>query len=439
MTITHIPGYPRIGAARELKSALEAYWKGSSDEAALRAVGRALRRRHWQQQREAGLDFVTVGDFAWYDHVHNHTALFGAAPARFGAGQAVTLADYFRMARGDAQQPALEMTKWFDTNYHYLVPELSPDTVFRLNPDWLLPEVKEALAEGHRVKVALLGPLTYLHLAKSRGEIFDRLSLLPLLLNCYWALLQKLAALGVEWVQLDEPALCGELPPEWLDAYPSSYRELASAGPKLLLATYFGPVAEHAAQLKALPVAGVHLDLARAPEQLAVFLRDWPRDKVLSAGVVDGRNVWRNDLRRSLELLRPAHEQLGERLWLGASCSLLHVPHELDGEGGIPLEVRDWLAFARDKLHEVALLGRGLTEGEGGIAEALRDNSRALAARAASPLTRDPAVRKALATVTPAQETSRSPFGQSVEQQRAALRLPTRVVPVTGRAKALRV
>ena len=424
MTTTHVLGFPRIGARRELKAALESYWKGLTDESALRAAGHALRHRHWREQREAGLDYVTVGDFAWYDHVHNVTALFGTTPARFGEAKPVSLADYFRMARGDAQQPALEMTKWFDTNYHYLVPELGRETVFRLNPEWLLPEVEEAIAAGHKVKVSLLGPLSYLYLAKARGEAFDRLSLLRLLLNSYWALLQKLAGFGVEWVQLDEPVLCLDLPQAWINAYHSSYAELVTAGPKLLLATYFGSVAAHAPWLRSLPVAGLHLDLVRAPQQLETFLQHWPRDKVLSAGIVDGRNIWRNDLSRSLERLRAAHGQLGERLWLAPSCSLLHVPHDLSAETVLDPQVRDWLAFAREKLDETVTVARGLAQGETAVWRELQVSAKAAAARAHSPLTRDGRVRQRIAALQQSDEQRQSPFAARIEQQRQALSLP---------------
>ncbi|MGH8443978.1 MAG: 5-methyltetrahydropteroyltriglutamate--homocysteine S-methyltransferase, partial [Solimonas sp.] len=249
MSTAHIPGFPRIGAQRELKAAVEAHWKGALDEASLRETARVLRARHWQQQRDAGLDVVTVGDFAFYDHLHNLTALLGAAPRRYGFAGALGLPEYFAMARGTPAQPALSMKKWFDTNYHYLVPEIDADTRFQFNRDWLLPEVREAQALGHRVKVALPGPLTWLWLSSAEAG-FDKLRLLSLLLNAYWALLAELKALDVEWVQIDEPILALDLPQDWLAAFPVVYRELAGAGPKLLLATYFGSVAEHATLLK---------------------------------------------------------------------------------------------------------------------------------------------------------------------------------------------
>ena len=268
---------------------------GALPQAGLEQAARELRTRHWGLQKQAGLDYVSVGDFAWYDHVHNLTALVSAAPRRFGLKAQVDLAGYFAMARGTPQQPALAMKKWFDTNYHYLVPEIDADTRFSLNRDWLLPEVKEAQGLDHRVKVVLPGPVTWLWLSSSPAG-FDKLKLLGLLLNVYWSLLGELKALGVEWVQIDEPILSLDLPAEWLAAYPVVFCELAGAGPQILLATYFGDVAQHAAWLKQLPVAGLHLDLVRAPAQLKDFLDGWPEDKILSLGVIDGRNIWRADL-----------------------------------------------------------------------------------------------------------------------------------------------
>jgi len=285
MCAAHILGFPRIGARRELKTAVESYWKGKTTLAELQTVGRDLRAQHWTLQQRAGLDYVTVGDFAWYDHLHNATALFTSAPARFGFKEPIDVDGYFAMARGTPDAPALAMRKWFDTNYHYLVPELDWNTTFALNRRWLLPEVREALALGHSVKVALPGPLTWLWLA-SAHERFDRLHLLPPLLNAYATLLDELKNLGVAWVQIDEPILSLDLPETWLNRYAVAYRTLARADLPILLATYFGSVAEHAAMLRTLPIDGLHLDLARSPEQLDTFLADWPADKVLSATAI---------------------------------------------------------------------------------------------------------------------------------------------------------
>ncbi|HET8882933.1 MAG TPA: 5-methyltetrahydropteroyltriglutamate--homocysteine S-methyltransferase [Solimonas sp.] len=423
MTIAHIPGFPRIGARRELKSAVEAHWKGELDAAGLHEAARALRARHWQQQRNAGLDLVTVGDFAFYDHLHNLTALVGAAPARFGFDGPVDLDGYFAMARGTAGQPALAMKKWFDTNYHYLVPEIGADTRFALNRGWLLPDVREAIALGHEIKVTLPGPLTWLWLASAEPG-FDKLDLLSLLLNTYWTLLAELKALGVEWLQLDEPILTLDLPPEWTQAIATAYRELAGAGPKILLATYFGDVAAHAALLKALPVAGVHLDLVRAPRQLDAFIGDWPDDKLLSLGVVDGRNLWRSDLAAALKTLHAAKAVLGERLWIASSCSLLHVPHDLSFEDKLDPRIGNWMAFAVQKLDELALLKRALDNGEASVWRELHATAAAIEDRRRAPSTKVEAVRARVAALQAGDAQRRSPFATRITAQRAVLKLP---------------
>jgi 5-methyltetrahydropteroyltriglutamate--homocysteine methyltransferase len=423
MSVAHILGFPRIGAQRELKTAVEAHWNGALDEAGLHDVARALRRRHWQLQRDAGLDLVTVGDFAFYDHLHNVTAMIGATPLRYGFGKPAGLPEYFAMARGTLAQPALAMKKWFDTNYHYLVPEIGADTRFALNRQWLLPEVREARALGHRIKVALPGPLTWLWLSEAEAG-FDKLALLSLLLNVYWALLGELTALGVEWVQLDEPILSLDLPDDWRRAYVTAYGELAGAGPRILLTTYFGDVSEHLAMLRDLPVAGVHLDLVRAPQQLASFLGEWPQDKTLSLGVVDGRNLWRTDLAAALKTLHAANAALGERLWISTSCSLLHVPTDLSYEHQLDPRLQRWMAFAVQKLDELALLKRALRDGEAAVWRELHEAASAIADRRAAPSTCVPAVRARVAALTPADAQRRSPFAVRIAAQQAQLRLP---------------
>jgi 5-methyltetrahydropteroyltriglutamate--homocysteine methyltransferase len=278
MSAAHILGFPRMGAQRELKFALEKYWREgmtAQAESALRDTGRQLRAAHWQVQRDAGLAFVTVGDFAWYDQVLSTLAQVGGLPKRFGFDAAqLSLTQFFAMARGNAEQPAMEMTKWFDTNYHYLVPEFSADMAFGAGSDWLFDEIAEARAAGHAVKPALVGPLTLLWLGKERDGLADRLSLLPGLLGAYARILARLKEQGIEWVQMDEPIFALDLPQAWRTAAQPAYEQLAAGAPRLLLATYFDDVSEHAALLKALPVAGLHIDLARAPRQLEVFLRD---------------------------------------------------------------------------------------------------------------------------------------------------------------------
>ena len=422
MIRTHNLGFPRIGEQRELKFALEAHWRGTSDDQTLLAVGQTLRARRWQQQ--AGVELLPVGDFAWYDQVLNHCLLFGAIPARFGldAGQ-ISLSQQFQLARGNTEQPAMEMTKWFDTNYHYLAPEWHPDTRFQLHATALFAEIDEARQLGHVIKVVLIGPLTLLWLGKAKTA-FDKLALLAQLLPEYQLLLRQLAEAGVEWVQLDEPILALDLPDTWRQALFSAYRRLALAPLKLLLATYFGSVAEHAEALASLPVAGVHLDLVRAPEQLATFAAIWPAGKVLSAGIVDGRNVWRSDLDTKLELLAPWAERLGAQLWLAPSCSLLHSPIDLDLETALDPELRSWLAFAVQKLDELNILAQALAQGRNSVSAALTSSRAAHAGRRASPRIHHQAVAARLASLPTHVDIRHSPYPQRIARQRQRLQLP---------------
>jgi len=423
MTLVHNLGFPRIGPRRELKHALEAFWRAEIGEAELRAAGAELRRQNWQVQREAGVDLIPVGDFAWYDHVLTASVLFGNVPRRFGAGSP-DLRKYFAMARGAEGVPAMEMTKWFDTNYHYIVPEFGSGTRFRLVSSWVTDEVREAQALGIRAKPVLLGPLTYLWLGKEKESHFDRLSLLPALLPLYRELLSELARLGVEWIQLDEPALALDLPPAWQRQIDGVFQTLADGDPKLLLATYFGGVGHLAPRLKTLPVAGLHLDLASAPEQLDEFLRDFPEDKVLSAGVIDGRNVWRCDLDRVFRMLAPVRAQLGDRLWLAPGCSLLHCPVSLAPELEMDHEIKGWLAFAREKLVELSLLKRGLTKGRDAIVYEIAVSNGARSSRALSRRTHNPAVTAQLATVSSTDWRRGSAFAQRQRAQQLRLGLP---------------
>lgn len=430
MTTIHLLGFPRIGARRELKQLQESYWQQTIDEAALLKGARELRQRHWLLQKGAGVELAPVGDFALYDHVLDAQILVGALPARFGFdAAALTTAQYFELGRGNARQPALEMTKWFDTNYHYLVPEWHAGTAFSANPAALLAQLREAQALGLKAKPVLLGPLTLLWLGKVKGAAFDRLTLLPALLECYRELLAALAGAGAEWVQLDEPILALDLPPDWLAAFAPSYQRLAEAPVKLLLTSYFGSVAEHADLLKALPVAGLHLDLARAPQQLDAFLADWPADKVLSAGVIDGRNVWRADLGALLTPLEAARARLGERLWLAPSCSLLHCPVDLAQELALDVEVKTWLAFAVQKLNELKLLKRGLLDGRDAIAPELAGSDHAQSSRRASPHIHRPTVQARLAALAGGGDQRHRPYPQRAAAQRAWLNLP--VLPTT--------
>ncbi len=428
MAQSHILGFPRIGARRELKFALESFWKNNLPETELHRVGAQLRQRHWQQQANAGLGLVTVGDFAWYDQVLSTLALLGAIPERFGfAPTKLTLTDYFTMARGDNTHFAMEMTKWFDTNYHYLVPEWNAHTTFDGGVDWLFDELAEAQAAqlaSRSAKVVLIGPLTLLYLGKIKSGIQHKLDLLPAAIAGYQKVLQKLKAANVAWVQIDEPILALDLDADWLAAFEPTYAALSASAPSILLATYFDDVSRHAALLQHLPVAGVHFDLVRAPQQLAVHLANWPADRVLSAGVVDGRNIWRTDLDRTLALLKPAYQQLGERLWVSASCSLTHVPVDLMQEHKLDPELANWLAFACQKLDEISLLSRALddstlTDGAGFVASRAACAGRATSLRICNEL-----VQRRLADVTDAQENRQSPFIERIALQQKKWQLP---------------
>ncbi len=429
MTTTHNLGFPRIGAQRELKKALEDYWRGVISRDALEAVGRELRARHWRLQHAAGLDLIPVGDFSWYDHILDISAMLGVVPARFQwGGGTVDLDTYFRMARGRAPSgepaAACEMTKWFDTNYHYIVPEFEPGQAFQLSCYKLFDEVAEAHALGYRVKPVLPGPLTYLWLGKTRPDDFDKLELLDALLPLYGEILLRLKGLGVEWVQIDEPILALDLPQAWRSAFESAYNRLQVPGLKRLLATYFGPLRENLTLACRLPVDGLHVDAVRAAEELEPLLGWLPGYKVLSVGIIDGRNVWRTDLDGALQRLAAAKKARDERLWLAPSCSLLHVPVDLAQEQELDPEVRSWLAFAVQKSEELATLQRALDEGPASVSDRLTSARRAIAGRRRSQRIHNPAVKARTAAVNEAMTRRQRPYRERAVQQRAWLNPP---------------
>lgn len=423
--LIHNLGFPRIGRDRELKWALEAYWRGAIDGAELERRGRELRHRHWQLQADAGLELVPAGDFSWYDQVLDVTTMLGAIPQRFGwDGGAVDLDLYFAMARGRASVPACALTKWFDTNYHHLVPELTAGQPLRLATTRLLDEVAEARALGFAVKPVLVGPLTWLWLARSaacQGD--DRLHRLPEVVAVYREVLARLAALGVDWVQLDEPVLALDLPPAWRDGLAAAYGALAGRGPAILLATYFGRLGEQLEAACALPVGGLHLDGVRGGE-LEAAAALLPAGRVLSAGIVDGRNIWRTDLDAALARLRNLRERHRGPLWLAPSCALLHVPVDVAGDARLPESIRPWLAFATQKLDELAILRTALDEGEYRVAAALDEARTARAERRRSPTVHRPAVAARLAALTPADERRGADRAARAAVQRERLGLP---------------
>ncbi|MFE7582078.1 5-methyltetrahydropteroyltriglutamate--homocysteine S-methyltransferase [Streptomyces gardneri] len=424
-------GYPRQGPDRELKKAVEGYWKGRVTADALRATAAGLRRTTWRQLAAAGVDEVPTGDFSYYDHVLDTTVMVGAIPERHRAAVAADPLDgYFAMARGTQDVAPLEMTKWFDTNYHYLVPELGPDTVFTADSSRQVAALGEALAEGLGARPVLVGPVTYLLLAKPAPGVaadFDPLSLLDRLLPVYAEVLADLRAAGAEWAQLDEPALVQDRTPAELDAAARAYRDLGGLTdrPKLLVASYFDRLGDALPVLAKAPVEGLALDFTeRAAANLdALAAVGGLPGKRLVAGVVNGRNIWVNDLTASLTTLGTLLG-LADRVDVSASCSLLHVPLDAAAERDTDPQILRWLAFARQKTAEIVTLAKGLSQGTGAISAELAANRADLASRARSPITRDPAVRSRAAAVSAADTRRSQPYVDRAAAQHAALRLP---------------
>ncbi|MBI3336255.1 5-methyltetrahydropteroyltriglutamate--homocysteine S-methyltransferase [Candidatus Peregrinibacteria bacterium] len=424
-------GYPRIGEDRELKFALEGYWSGGRSSDQLESVAASIRQRNWQTQKDAGIDLISSNDFSFYDHVLDTTCLVGAIPDRFAhIDPHVSLDTYFALARGkDAPEHichgthdaisgvvAQSLRKWFDTNYHYLVPELRRDQQFQLSSDKPFREFSEALEQNIRTKPVLLGPVSYLLLGRCDGEEFDRLELLDRLLPVFGEVLQTLNAQGAEWVQLDEPTLVLDLEPKQQQAFVHAYQRLRQdAGDlNILLGTYFGALRDNLDVALSLPVDAVHLDAVEAEAETAHAVERISSDKTVSLGVVDGRNIWKNDLQRSLELLRFAKNRLGEdRLIIAPSSSLLHVPYTVQRETGLPPDVHSWLAFAREKLQEVMTLKHAL-DGNADAGVFCADRTKELDAQKNHPLVHNDSVQKQSATI----EAEGVPYRVSIDERR---------------------
>jgi len=433
MVITHNLGFPRIGAKRELKFALESYWKGESSRDTLKELGAQLRRRHWSNQ--SALNFVPVGDFAFYDQMLDMSFTLGNLPERVQGFQGDVLDNYFRVARGRSAQNAEhaaccgagvaagEMTKWFDTNYHYIVPEFTSATTFKLDASRLLEQLAEARQLGLSAKPLIVGPVTYLAQGKAKDHS-NKLALLDRILPVYAELLDTLAAQGVEWVQIDEPILVTELDADWKHAFNTAYHQLKACKVKLLLATYFGQLAENLHLAANLPVAGLHIDAINGREDVQPLLNLLPSHKVLSLGVINGRNIWKTDLNAVLDWIEPIAERLGERLWIAPSCSLLHVPVDLDSEQKLDPEVKSWLAFALQKLDELRVLASALNNGRASVKAVLDVNKAAIDARRASPRVNNPAVKAALLKITQELGKRQNPYAQRAPKQAALLKLP---------------
>ena len=439
-------GTPRIGPRRELKFALESFWSGATDERVLLETGAGLRADNWARQKKLGVTVIPSNDFSFYDQVLDTSVMVGAIPEIYRwDGGPVPLATYFAMARGAQGEthepgcghahhghdtahgvPALEMTKWFDTNYHYMVPELAKDQKFSLASRKPIEEYEEALALGHQTRPVLVGPVTFLKLAKSKDAGFNALSLLDRLLPVYIEVLRELVYRGAEWVQIDEPCLVLDLDIVGQKALHYVYAEIARAVPqlKIMLATYFGGLGGNRDTALALPVAGLHLDLVRAPDQIN-DLEGLPKDRVLSLGVIDGRNIWRADLSRVLDRLEPVVAKLGkDRVQIAPSCSLLHVPIDLALETGLDPEVKNWLAFSVQKIEELTALGTALAGGRGTTAARLNTSDKVAASRKASPRIHDVKVAARVAGIDDAMRRRASVFAERVGVQHERFNLP---------------
>ncbi|TDD06041.1 5-methyltetrahydropteroyltriglutamate--homocysteine S-methyltransferase [Saccharopolyspora terrae] len=418
-------GHPRIGPNRELKRALESYWAGRSVEADLREVARRLWEDTWRGLAEAGLDSVPGNTFSYYDHVLDTAVTFGAVPRRYAELGLGALDTYFAMARGTEAVPPLEMTKWFDTNYHYLVPEIGPDTSFSLTDRTAVEQFLQARELGVEIRPVLVGPLTFLLLSKPSEEDFDPLDKLAELTDAYEQLLGELHRAGARWVQLDEPALAADRTPQELDALRNTYRRLGDLAerPAILTACYFGDPGDALGVLAAAPIEGLALDLVTEPSTAdRVVATPGLRDKALVAGVIDGRNIWRADLDRCMTAAATLLGSAGE-VSIGTSCSLLHVPYDVDAETNLDPQVKPWLSFAAQKVREVVTLGRALREGREVVEPELIEARAAVADRVRAERVRDNRVRARLDSLRP-QDSRRTDYAKRREAQQKSLRLP---------------
>mgnify|MGYP005843013049 CR=1 FL=1 len=419
-------GFPRIGAKRELKKATEAYWKGDIDRAGLLDVGAQIRAANWRLQQAAGIDVIPSNDFSFYDQGLDMAATVGAVPSRFGhAGGPVDLDTYFAMARGREDTPAMEMTKWFDTNYHYIVPEFRADQDFELCSRKAVDEYLEARALGIETRPVLLGPVSFLALGKAKEDSLQPMSLLDRLLPVYKQLLDMLGAAGARWVQMDEPILALDAPDAQREACLTAYTDLSGVAPKLMIATYFEALRDNMEMAAALPVSGLHVDLVRAPEQLDTALETLPAHMILSLGVVDGRNIWRNDLSRTLQTIEAATAARGrDRIEVAPSCSLLHCPVDLDNETRLDDELRSWLAFSKQKLAEVVALATAADEGKAAVADDIEASDAAIASRRSSSRIHRTRVREQLKSIDAKAVERTSPYEARRRKQREHLALP---------------
>lgn len=432
MALIHNLGFPRIGRQRQLKFALEKFWRGEQDASQLHNTAAQLRIEHWQLQQD--LDWLPVGDFSLYDHVLDTSVMVGNLPAR--AQQGAPLQQYFLAARGQADQQsccsqtaAAAMTKWFNSNYHYMVPEFSAATQFAANPAHLLEQWQEAAQQGIDGKPVILGPLSYLKLGKA-SDNSDVLDLLPSLLACYQEIFNQLADAGVSWVQIDEPILVTDLDRRWQQAFEQAYFQFGKAPVKLLLTSYFGELGDNLPLACGLPVAGLHIDAVSSGRHEIIKVVDWlSAHQVVSLGVIDGRNIWKTDLQDWLTVLTPLQARLGDRLWLAPSCSLLHVPVDVEAETALDPEIKSWLAFAVQKIDELKLLKQALNAGEHQVADLLGQHQQAITSRRQSAKNHNPQIRQRAAAISRNMQARQSSYTSRAHKQQQRLNLP--LLPTT--------
>ncbi|KAG9205388.1 hypothetical protein B5807_03936 [Epicoccum nigrum] len=433
MVHSSVLGFPRMGADRELKKANEAYWAGKLSQEDLVKEASRLRLEHWKLQKDAGVEIIPSNDFAFYDHLLDHIQMFNAIPERYSSAKLSTLDEYFAMGRGHQKDgvdvPSLEMVKWFDSNYHYVKPTFQDGQTFKLASDPKpVREFKEAKEAGITTRPVLVGPVTFLALGKAdRDQSVDPISLLEKLLPVYVELLQQLKEAGAEYVQIDEPVLVFDLEQKVKDAFKPAYEKLTGSGlPKLVLATYFGDIVHNLDVFSSIQnVAAVHIDLVRNPEQLDTVVSKLGSNQALSVGVVDGRNIWKTNFKNAIETVESAVQKLGkDRVIVATSSSLLHTPHSLDSEKKLDEEVRDWFSFAVQKVAEVVVIAKAVTEGPASVREALEANAKSMQARATSKRTNNKAVKDRQASVTPEQHERKSEFPARYAQQKEHLSLP---------------
>jgi len=429
MTKKHILGFPRIGANRELKRAVEAYWKKEITQDDLMQKGQKIEEKNWKIQFDQNASFITVGDFSYYDHILDTSAMLGVVPDRFEhvKGKNVDLDTIFTMGRGQApnkkETTALAMKKWFNTNYHYMVPEFEQNQTFSLANTNLFNSIERAQKLNYNVKPVLVGPLTYLWLGKENTN-FDKLSLLNSLLITYNQILEELKKRNITWIQIDEPILTLELPEVWQKAFISAYEQLKFNNLNALLATYFGDLGNNLDIVSKLPIHGLHIDLCSNNNQLTEIIQKFPHTKILSVGIVNGRNIWKTDLNKSLKLLKEIKPYFGENLWVATSCSLLHSPVDLDSELKLDNEIKGWLAFAKQKVAEVTILANGLANGDNTISNLLEENQLLLKSRSNSNRIHNNEVKQRIKDLTPALANRKNTFATRVKKQAEVLNLP---------------